>query len=1089
MLKLFALLVCFALWPLRALPAPAPQSALGHSSAATAPDSGSLPLHPTRKVEFTTDEGTWISLDVSPDGNAIIFELLGHIYEVPIAGGTASQITTGLAWDSQPRFSPDGSSIVFLSDRGGSENVWIAKPDGTQLKEITHDKRSVFTSPIWTCDNRAIIVSREPRLSLGDFELWLYYVDGGSGVQVTKGRSKADARSEDAVHALGPILAPDGQYLYYTRRPNSSRIFDANMPPTQIVRRNLATGQEDTITEALGNAFRPLISPDGKHLVYGTRYGGGTALRIRDLNSGEERWLKYPVQRDNEEAFFTSDLLPGYAFTPDGKYVVISYGGKIHRIAAENGDDQIIPFEAKINREIGPQLNIPRRVDEGPIRARLIQDPSLSPDGKRITFSALTHVYTMNVPGGSPTRLTKLEDREFQPAWSPDGQWIAYVTWAERQGGEIWKARADGTGTPVKLTEQPGYYSQPAWSPDGTRVVALRGEREAHVEEVSDSFVPPARTDLIFVDAQGGEALIAPARGAAHPHFGPQQDRIYFYTLGGLVSVRWDGMDRRQELQVTGKPTYFEPAGSPESQADDVRISPDGNWALARVNYQLFIVAVPHVGSDAPRINVWSPSVPSKKITDVGADYFAWSKDGKEITWAVGSSFFRRSLDSLALDASANATTKSASASPAEEFDVSIEIPRYRPTGTVVLQNARIITMKGDQVLDNADIVIKDNRIAAIGPHAAAAAALPAGAKIIDLAGSTIVPGFIDLHPHWWQIRRGVLDMQNWDFLAALAYGVTAGRDPQTFTNDMFVYQDLVDSGEMIGPRAYSTGPGIFWDTDFQSLDDAKNIVEKYKKFYRTNYVKSYLVGNRQQREFMIEACAAFHLTPTTEGGRDEKLDLTHIIDGFNLEHSLPIVPVYKDVDQLMAQTGVFYTPTLIVSTGGPWAEDYFYNTTEVRNDPKMQRFVPANFLDRLTARRTWTRYDDQVFPKLAATDVNIVKAGGKIAIGSHGQLQGIGYHWEMWALASGGLSNLDVLRSATLRGAEALGLDQDLGSLEVGKLADLLVLNKNPLDDIHNTNTIRYVMKNGELFEGDTLNEIWPTEKPLPDLWWWHQP
>ncbi|PYX37282.1 MAG: hypothetical protein DMG81_14505 [Acidobacteria bacterium] len=192
---------------------------------------------------------------------------------------------------------------------------------------------------------------------------------------------------------------------------------------------------------------------------------------------------------------------------------------------------------------------------------------------------------------------------------------------------------------------------------------------------------------------------------------------------------------------------------------------------------------------------------------------------------------------------------------------------------------------------------------------------------------------------------------------------------------------------------------------------------------------------------------------------------------------------------ELMSKSGIFYTPTLLVAYGGPWAENFYYENTEVHDNPKIRHFMPHNILDDHTRRRPiWVRPDEQVFPRLAAQDTKIIKAGGKGCIGSHGQFQGLGYHWEMWSLAAGGMGNIEVLRSATIHGAEAMGLSQDLGSLEAGKLADLVVLNKNPLDDIHNTNTIRYVMKDGELFEGDTLNQVWPTEKKLPPLWWWDE-
>ncbi len=1075
-----------------------------------------LPLKSERKIEFDTDEGTWLSLDIAPDGKTIIFELLGDLYTLPIEGGHAKPIMTGMPFDSQPRYSPDGKMIAFLSDRDGAENVWIAKADGSEPKQLSKDKHSNFASPAWTPDGQFVIVGRETTLPVGTFELWMYHLKGGTGVQVTKSKAKPDTPRPQWIHALGAVASPDGRYLYYARRAVGTGTYNVTFPLSQIVRRDRATGDEDVITEAPGSAFRPLLSPDGAKLVYGTRYEAETGLRVRDLNTGEERWLKYPVQRDDQESWFTRDLLPGYAFTPDGKDVLVSYGGKINRVNVQTSEARVIPFTVHVSQELGPSLNFPVRVDDGTLAVRLIQAPVQSPNGKRLAFSALTHLYVMDIPGGTPARPTSSEAREFQPVWSPDGGWLAYVTWSS-DGGHIWKIRADGSGAPQKLTRLPAFYRDPVWSPDGTRIVALRAPVRERLEAPFDSGRTPG-LDLIWIPAEGGDAkLILPARGAGRPHFTKESDRIYLYTNAGLISMRFDGTDRRTHLKVVGKVWFPQPPEMGEgAPARDVRLSPNGQWALAEVSSQLYVIAVPHLGGEPPTVNVYTPSLPTKKLTDVGADYFAWADGGATITWAVGSSFLRQPLDTVSFEPEkkteesgdetksdtgdhANAASEAADKeepagaqkseakkSLADRIEVKIQTARRHPQGTIALRGARVITMRGDEVIPDADIVITDNRITAVGRRGSVK--IPAGAKALDVRGKTIVPGFVDTHAHWLEIRRGVLDMQNWNFLANLAYGVTTGRDPQTMTNDMFAYQDLVDAGEMLGPRAFSTGPGVFADTDFQSAEEVRQTVTKYKDYYRTHTLKSYMVGNRKQRQWMVDACKKLAMMPTTEGGLDLKLDLTHAIDGFSgNEHSLPIVPLYNDVVELMARSGISYTPTLLVAYGGPFAENYFYETTDVHNDAKLRRFVPHNILDSKTRRRPWFLYEEHVFPKLAAADGKIVRAGGRVCVGSHGQLQGLGYHWEMWALASGGMSNLEVLRSATLRGAEAIGYAQDLGSIEPGKLADLLVLAQNPLENIRNTNTIQYVMKDGELFEGDTLNQVWPQQKSLPPLWWWN--
>ena len=477
-----------------------------------------LPLKPTRKVEFTTDEGTWLSLDVSPDGKTLVFDLVGDLYTMPISGGEARKISNGMGFNNQPHFSPDGQLIAFVSDRGSSENVWISKPDGSDPKQLSQDEQVEFASPTWTPDGQYVIAARESQFPIQTFELWMYHIKGGAGVQITKSKPKPDASPRDWTHAIGASASADGRYLYYASRGGFfDKVYNVSFPLSQITRRNRITGEEDVVTDAPGSAFRPVISPDGTKLVYGTRYETETGLRIRDLQSGEERWLKYPIQRDDQESLFTRDFLPSYSFTPDSKDVVVTWGGKIHRVNVANGEEHEIPFTAKVERDLGPELNLRLRVEDGPVQVRIIQAPVQSPDGKRMAFSALTHLYVMDLSSGTPKRLTNDQNREFQPAWSPDGQWLAYVTWAV-DGGQIWKTRADGSGSPQQLTHVAAYYRDPAWSPDGQRIVALRSPRIAHVEEF-DEFGHLGTMDLIWVPADGGDAnFIMPAHGGQHPH-------------------------------------------------------------------------------------------------------------------------------------------------------------------------------------------------------------------------------------------------------------------------------------------------------------------------------------------------------------------------------------------------------------------------------------------------------------------------------------------------------------------------------------------------------------------------------------------
>src|SRR5712664_3048371 len=384
-----------------------------------------LPLKSDRKIEFTTDEGTWLSLDVSPDGKTIVFELIGDIFTLPIEGGQAKLTSGGMAFDSQPKFSPDGQWITFISDREGSENIWVMHPDGTGVKQVSKDADSEMAWPSWDPGGKYIYVCKT-RFGIGPREIWMYHMDGGTGVQITKSKPTPTTKREDRLSDMGVVASKDGRYLYYAERHRDFS-YNSMFPLWQIKRKDRKTGDEDVIIEQPRSAMRPAVTPDGKYLLYVTRHETESGLRLRNLETGEDHWVRYPVTRDDQEAIFSRDLFPGYAFMPGGKEIIYNQDGKIRRLNLESGSESIIPFSAEVSQDLGPKLDFPQKVEQGPVKVRLIHDPAESPDGKKLAFSAMTHLYTLDLPAGKAQRLTSEKGTEFQPAWSPDGKWIVFV--------------------------------------------------------------------------------------------------------------------------------------------------------------------------------------------------------------------------------------------------------------------------------------------------------------------------------------------------------------------------------------------------------------------------------------------------------------------------------------------------------------------------------------------------------------------------------------------------------------------------------------------------------------------------------------
>ncbi|WP_251358612.1 amidohydrolase family protein [Kangiella sp. TOML190] len=1013
-------------------------------------------------ADIKVDEGTWMNLDVSPDGKTIAFDMLGDIYTMSITGGEAKNVTNSMAWDMQPRFSPDGKQLSFTSDQGGGDNIWVMDSDGSDAYQVTKEQFRLLNNAVWSPDGNYLAARKHftGTRSLGAGEIWLYHKSGGNGIKLNKRPNEQKDLGE-------PAFTADGQYVLFSRDSTPGRFFEysknSNEQIYEIFAIDRHTGDIETWVTGQGGAVRPTPSPDGKYLAFVRRIREKSTLYLQDRETGAEFPIFKGLERDMQETWAIHGVYPNFAWMPDSQAIVFWAAGKIHRINIGDKEVTEIPFSVTDRREMRQAISKIQQAAPADFDVKMLRWLQVAPNGKSAIFQALGHIYKVALPEGTPQRITNQNEHfEFYPRFSPNGGSIIYTTWHDKELGTV-RIHSLFDGRQRVISQKPGHYINPALSPDG---------RTAVFEAISGGYLTSPlysnETGIITVDLKTKQQERI-SKSGSRPFFGLDPDRIYFSEskVDGevhsqkLVSVDLSGNDKREHYVG--------------NWINDYAISPDGQWLAFNQRYQVYVT--PFVaGGKAIATGPKASNLPVKRFSKFSGANLSWSADSQSLNWSMGPNLYQQSLgDKFAF---LNADGKAPEDVEAKVTNIKLPAKADVPQGIIALTGAKIITMKDEQVIEDGTIVIENNRIKAIGK--ASDVSVPSSAQSFDVKGKTIIPGLIDFHWHGPYANSQMQPQTNWNALASLAFGVTTTHNPSASTEAVFSASEMQKTGQIVAPRLFSTGTILYGanhyiTADVNSLDDAVGHLERMKAVGAFS-VKSYNQPRRDQRQQVLEAARQTGLLVVPEGGSLFQHNMSMVVDGHTtIEHSLPVPNVYADVKQLMRQADTAYVPTMGVAYGGIAGERYWYDKTEVWKHPLLSKFVPRQILEARSVRRYKAPEEDYNHVNVARGSAQLQDEGVKVLMGAHGQREGLAAHWEMWMFEQGGMTPMEALRTATIDGAKVLGMEKDLGSIEVGKLADLVVLDADPLQNLRDSDKVNMVMINGRLYQADSMNQLAP--------------
>ncbi len=1031
-----------------------------------------LPVVPSDEIAFNTTEGTFMSVDVSPDGQSIVFDLLGDIYALPIAGGDAVPLTSGRAWDQAPRYSLDGRYVYFVSDREGYKNIWRLTLADQSVQQITRADSDVRGGPNWSQDGRRLLVGVGDAATRNT-EVSLQTIDPNSGLMEPVEAYEGPWIDWDTFERLRPkrmafsaVQAANSQVYF-----SEGHYDDTVRRKVRLYSYDIRTRSRTTVTpeDATYSEFKPQRSHDGNLLAYFRQYDDRrTEIRILNIETAQDEALVELEDSDHPEYSSDDDSRPNYAFTPDDRFLVFWHGGKIHHVSLADGARDIIPFHVKVSLAVWPRIESPLVNLSNESDAAIIRWPTLSDDGRTMVFAAIGYVWIRDMQTGRQRRLTDSTDFEYMPALSPDGKSVAYISFAQLDNeygpGRLTIAKIDGGSTLELLATANDTYLMPKWSPDGKKIALIKESESGSGREATYGWTIPTPDGVYneVASAPTSTDLFSLSIYARSVGFDDSSQQLVFShptskTETVLIAANLDS-NKSKTLAIGG------------ADVGGISAAPDlKHLALTRHDGSVWLI--PFDIEEEPSA-VSTLSLDARRVSASGGYYVDWARSN-EFTYGFGRNVYHHQL----------------ARSESEEIPIKVGTPKSGLVLPIAFVGARIMTMSDAEgvatVIESGTIVLERRRIVAVGP--VSDVLIPAGAVIIDAAGKTIMPGLIDTHYHRIGGSGGLigasaykLPIPNFSDRSAITYGVTTAWDaggPQS--DGAPATADLQRAGRILGPRwSYAAAGGV--GSPYEMLAayaDALAAVEQHRNLGVT-VLKEYLAPTRAQRQWLSIAARE---TGVGIVSHLQSLDgtMTRIVDGYTGgDHPYIPMPFFKDVRELLRQTGYIWTPNVVITPGEQgYGGDKFGNLCRAFLDWKRRTNSGINLGDSVcgsSANEATASYENHRISNVARQAAIAARGGVHIGVSAH-NMPASNLHREMWFLWKGGMPIADVLRATTIGNAEKLGLQREVGSLEPGKISDFLVLDENPLDDILNALSLKYTVQGGIIYDSATAQRLDP--------------